>query len=338
MARIVVAGAGICGMAAGIMLARDGNDVTIVERDPEPQPTSADGAWTDWNRQGVAQFRMGHVLLARGREVLAQHIPDALDELVALGAVEVPMVPPPTLASWTPRAGDDRYKMIGARRPVIDTAMANIADRTDGLTVRRGVALTGLLVAADQPDGVPHVTGVVTEEGEEIAADLVVDAMGRRSPMLRWLEAVGAAPAIEESVDSGFAYYGCYFAARDGKMPTFQAAGLTPFDGYSILVLPGDSGTWFVGVYASSNDKDLRVLRDEDTLFRLIASCPQHAEFLDGEQIGDVISMVGVTDRDRRFVVDGAPVVTGMVPIERNAERATRGWAEVHPEPGNDDR
>jgi len=313
-------------MAAGIMLARDGHEVTIVERDPEPAPDTGEAAWTDWNRQGISQFRMGHVLLARGRHVLARRIPDALDGMLDLGALEIPMLPPPTLESWTPRETDGANPMIGIRRPVIDKAMADAADNTDNLTVRRGIALAGLMVEANAPSDVPHVTGVVSDDGEEFSADLVVDAMGRRSPMLRWLDAVGAPEAFEESVDSGFAYFGQYFRSRNGGRPN-AAWGLTPFDGYSILALPGDADTWFIGAYASSNDKEMRVLRDRDTLHGLLTSCPLHAAFVDGEEISEVITMVGVTDRDRRFVVDGSPVVTGMVPVADS-------WACTNPSLG----
>ena len=43
-------------------------------------------------------------------------------------------------------------------------------------------------------------------EGEEISADLIVDAMGRSSKLPNWLEAIGARRPIEEAEDSGFIY------------------------------------------------------------------------------------------------------------------------------------
>ena len=70
MARIVVLGAGICGMATAILLARDGHDVTVLERDAEPVRDSVDEAWSAWERAGVAQFRQPHFLQARVRHVL----------------------------------------------------------------------------------------------------------------------------------------------------------------------------------------------------------------------------------------------------------------------------
>jgi len=40
MSKIIVVGAGVCGLSAGLLLARDGHDVTLLERDPQPVPDS----------------------------------------------------------------------------------------------------------------------------------------------------------------------------------------------------------------------------------------------------------------------------------------------------------
>jgi phytoene dehydrogenase-like protein len=40
MAHIVVVGAGVCGLASATLLAGDGHDVTVLERDDAPVPSS----------------------------------------------------------------------------------------------------------------------------------------------------------------------------------------------------------------------------------------------------------------------------------------------------------
>ena len=70
MPKIVVLGAGVCGLAAGMLLRRDGHEVTVLERDPEPPPDSIDEAWERWSRDGVSQFRLAHYMTPRGRIVL----------------------------------------------------------------------------------------------------------------------------------------------------------------------------------------------------------------------------------------------------------------------------
>jgi hypothetical protein len=42
---------------------------------------------------------------------------------------------------------------------------------------------------------------------------------------------------------------------------------------------------------------------------------PLHAHWLDGTPITDILAMSGVTDRYRRFVVDGKPVATGFLAV-----------------------
>ena len=70
MARIVVIGGGVGGLTSGMLLARDGHDVTVLERDAAPTPETADEAWNNWDRRGVNQFRMVHLFAPRFRALL----------------------------------------------------------------------------------------------------------------------------------------------------------------------------------------------------------------------------------------------------------------------------
>jgi len=47
----------------------------------------------------------------------------------------------------------------------------------------------------------------------------------------------------------------------------------------------------------------------------VVAACPLHAHLLDGDPITDVVAMGGVLDRYRRYVIEGSPVVTGVLSV-----------------------
>ena len=314
MSRIVVLGAGICGLAAGMTLCRDGHDVTVFERDPELAPASAQDAWTRWSRDGVGQFRLPHLLQPRGRSVLEEMLPDVLPALEAAGGLRFdPLRVLLGLSNGgTPREGDERFLTITARRPVLEQVIGHAAEAEPGLEVRRGVAVSELVVHTY--DGVPHVSGVRTDSGQELRADLVVDAMGRRSQLPRWLAQAGIGPVHEEVEDSGYIYYTRFFRGRDGHMPEFRTPPVTPIGTFSLLTIPSDNETWSVVVVTSAGDTPLKRLRDPRLWTALLAACPRHQHWLDGDPITDVVAMGGVTDRYRRFN-PGRPVVTGVASV-----------------------
>ena len=86
MARIVMLGGGVCGLAGGLMLARDGHEVTVLERDAAPVPESVDEAWQEWSRDGVMQFRMAHFLQPARSRRAEEELPEVLEALVSAGA------------------------------------------------------------------------------------------------------------------------------------------------------------------------------------------------------------------------------------------------------------
>src|SRR5258706_11164988 len=156
MARIVFAGGGIVGTCAAMMLATDGHDVTVLERDPTPPPPP-DIAWDEWDRRGVNQFKMLHFFLARFREVADAELPGLTDAMIAGGALRMnPLVGVPDEITGGWRVGDERYDVVTARRPVAEAIIADAAGKTAGVTVRRGVSVVGVL-SSTRPDGVVHV-------------------------------------------------------------------------------------------------------------------------------------------------------------------------------------
>jgi flavin-dependent dehydrogenase len=172
------------------------------------------------------------------------------------------------------------------------------------------------------------VTGVVTATGEEIRAELVIDATGRRSPLLSWLVDSGARRPIEEIDDVGFQYYGRHFRSSDGTTPPAFGPLLQHYDSLSILMLPADNGTWGVGLVTSAKDSALRTLKDAHQWTTAVKSYPLVAHWLDGEPLDEQIAvMAKLEDRHRTFVVDGAPVATGVLAVGDS-------WACTNPSVG----
>jgi 2-polyprenyl-6-methoxyphenol hydroxylase-like FAD-dependent oxidoreductase len=309
MARIVVLGAGVCGLASAMVLARDGHEVTVLERDEAAVPSSIDEAWESWSRDGVTQFRQAHFLPPRGRAVLEELLPDVVTALVAAGAARFDAMPA-VLAENTQTGDRERFVTYTARRPTIEQVVANAAHEEPRVEVRRGVVVKELVMR--RRDATPHVTGVRADSGEVLEADLVVDAMGRGSRLPRWLSAAGIQPLHEESEDSGFIYYSRYFRSSDGTTPQALAPLLSAIGTFSILTLPGDNETWSVTTYTSSGDQALKRMREPEPWSAVVSACPLHAHWLEGEPISPVWSMGGVIDRYRRLGTNGQPLLTGL--------------------------
>src|SRR4029078_13285639 len=105
MADILVLGAGLTGLTTAMLLARDGHEVAVLERDaaepqggapasaaverdaPEPPAGVRASAWTGWDRAGVAQFHQLHLMLPRWREVMETEPPGLVDALGGAGGL-----------------------------------------------------------------------------------------------------------------------------------------------------------------------------------------------------------------------------------------------------------
>jgi flavin-dependent dehydrogenase len=143
----------------------------------------------------------------------------------------------------------------------------------------------------------------------------VVDAGGRRSALPSWLDAIGCRSPIEVKEDCGFVYYGRYFRSGDGSVPFAFGPPLQHHESFSTLTLPADNGTWGIGVITSASDAPTRALAHDDTWERVVRACPLVAHWLDGTPMQSVAVMAKIEDRKREYIVDGAPVVTGIVTV-----------------------
>jgi 2-polyprenyl-6-methoxyphenol hydroxylase-like FAD-dependent oxidoreductase len=266
----------------------------------------------------VAQFRQPHNLFPRFQRIVDDELPEITARLVDGGCVwqNDPFRPPPFI-DQEPHPGDDRFRFLTGRRPAVEACFAEAAHEAEDVTVRRGVRILDYLYDGDR------VVGVSTSVGD-VRGDLVVDAMGRQSPTVDLLTARGL-PVHVESQDRGFTYYTRYF--RGPELPELRGRTLTPIGSISLLTIHGDNGTWSGTLFITSDDKPLKALREVDPWMRVARACPLHKHWFEAEPITDVLPMAGIMDRYRRFVVDGRPVVTGLLAVGD-------AWACTNPSAG----
>lgn len=314
MARVSVAGGGICGLAGAMMLADDGHEVTVFERDPTPPPAGPDDAFA-WERRSVAQFGLVHWMQARGTQILRDEVPRAFELLSENGGLPINLIKRFLAAQGAEiEEGDDRFDQLTARRSTIEWALAVAADEHPNVDVRRGHAIDGLVTDGEERQ-VPHVTGLRLTDGSVFSADLVLDATGRRSPTARWLEDIGAVAPVDHSADTSFAYCGRFYRSSTGELPVVKGPIVVTCGTYTLLTLPADNGTWAVTLYGLAEDKPLRRFRQLEVFESVVGEMPLHSHWLDGEPLSELKSMVGAVDTKRSFVVDGVPCATGILSI-----------------------
>jgi 2-polyprenyl-6-methoxyphenol hydroxylase-like FAD-dependent oxidoreductase len=309
MAHTVVIGAGIVGSFASMVLAQEGHQVTVVERD-------AVGTAGRYPRQGVKQYGQTHILMPGGARILEHETPDVVRRILDAGGRRHDMLGGVwgTGTIGPRRPGDEQFETYAARRPVLEAALQGAAAATPGVTLRTGTRVRALLTGESRVHGRPHITGVVTDDGTRIDADLVVDASGRRTEIPALLEGLGATPRVWRE-ETGFRYYSRFFRADGRGLPAAPFWPLTHHDSLSVITAPGDGDHWSVTLVTSGRDQALRPLNDPDVWDAVVALYPEVAHWSEGASTGAVRVMGGTGTTHRRWVGDGEPFVTGLVAL-----------------------
>jgi 2-polyprenyl-6-methoxyphenol hydroxylase-like FAD-dependent oxidoreductase len=314
--RIVIVGASAAGCFAALLLARAGHDVLVVEKDRLELAPDVESAARSAFRTTAPQIVHPHIILARCRQLLIRHLPDVYEHLLSAGVMEAPIATqmPPTLADKAPRPGDEQLTMLMTRRSTFDWVLRRAVVDQPGVTLRRGLAVSGLVARPGKP---PCVTGVRTTEGD-VPADLVVDAAGRLSPIDHWLKDIGARASASSWAECGVAYFSRHYRLREGTAPPGSPTSRTveALDEFTIGIWGADNGTMQLVVAPLAVDHRFKTLRYAEVFTAVVRTVPTFAKWLDAlEPITDVYAMGGLHNTLRRLVADGSPVATGLAAI-----------------------
>ncbi|MGW0337341.1 NAD(P)/FAD-dependent oxidoreductase [Streptomyces sp. NPDC003011] len=243
--RAVVIGAGLAGMLAAAALSGAADEVIVLDRDDLPDGPD--------HRKGLPQGRHAHLLMAGGLAAMEDLVPGVSmrRHLLAAGAREIPLGS--GMVALTPEGWFRRWRHEGPRMLACSRALLDWAVRTAVLThtdvePRRARVL-------DVTGAAGRVTGVrlSTPAGEtELAADFVVDASGRGSRVMHWLESLGVTGVRERTVDSGLVNATRVYRVPEGAerfpLTIVQADPYVNRPGRSGMVLPIEGGRWMVSL------------------------------------------------------------------------------------------
>ncbi len=320
--QILVIGSGIAGMCTSMALARKGFAVTLLERDGEPPEGDADKAFFEWSRRGASQFRHPHAFLGLMCNLLQDNYPDLLENFYAAGARRVgfkEMLSPELMAQYSPEPGDEKLFVLMCRRAIIETVLRRYVSSFPGVRVLNGVHVDSLV--SEKVDGQLVARGVkirrdcVAQFGEEIRADVVVDASGRTTKFPGWLETEGAHVA-EENDDAEIVYYTRHYKLRPGQAePPRGGKDRSAGDlGYiKFGVFPGDNGNFALIVCVHNSEKELReAIKHSDQFDAICRSIPGLLPWVAPEVSEPTTASFGIGDIRsvwRHWVKDGQPLV-----------------------------
>ena len=249
--RAVVLGASMGGLLAARVLADFYRTVTVVERDVLPDDPT--------NRRGVPQGRHVHALLRRGAQIIDELFPGFLNELVAAGA---PVLDDgdfsKVLLSFgghqLVRSGKVRDQQAMAlyvpSRPFLECHVRRRLQAIPNVTILGGHDVAELTSTADRT----RVTGVRVVnrdggDGQELPADLVVDAMGRGSRTPAFLESLGYGRPVEDHVVMHTTYASQLLRIPLGTVEGVVLIGAAPGRPTGMFLLGYENDTWMFTVF-----------------------------------------------------------------------------------------
>jgi len=243
--RAVVIGAGLAGLLAAAALSVHADEVIVLDRDELPDGPE--------HRKGLPQGRHAHLLMSGGLAAMEDLVPgvSVRGRLLDAGAHEISLnsgMLALTPEGWLRRWRHEGPRMLTCSRALLDWVIRETVLAETKTEIRKAQALQLL-------GDTGRVTGVriSTPAGEtDLDADFVVDASGRGSRIVHWLEKLGVTGIEERTVDSGLVNATRIYRRPEGAehfpLTILQANPYLSLPGRAGMVLPIEGARWMVSL------------------------------------------------------------------------------------------
>lgn len=235
----VVLGAGLAGLLTARVLAEHFLRVTVLAESALPDESSSP--------ENIWQAIPSHLLSVQGQRNLERLFPGLSTELLAAGApvIEWTANAPVRLPDgWAPRFHSDLITRSASPNLLAHLIRRRVLEYGRGsVTFRGGQPISGV-----EPGGVRLGDTL-------IEADLVVDTLGRRSPMVGWVAQLGYDAPEQTAVSASVGIAARLYRQPQTVDPGWQALLVVPHgDQRGGILVPVEEGGWLVMLIGCDGD------------------------------------------------------------------------------------
>jgi len=240
--KVIVMGASVAGLWTARALSDHFEEVLVLERDHLPEGPEF--------HPGAPQIRQFHTLLLSGLQQMREWFPGLDEELIAAGAIPYDLVADIQLRirdRWLPQFPSGQV-LLSCSRLLLEASIRKRLRQIPQVRILEGAEVLGLEGSMENR----RVTGVRSrpyrggsDHPEAVTvhqADLIVDALGRRSQTPQWLVELGYEPPRESEVDSFLGYVTRKYK-RKPNVPMLLVGANPPHDPYGGLIFPEENNT-----------------------------------------------------------------------------------------------
>ena len=235
----VVVGASIAGLAAARVLSDHFGSVIVLERDELPN--------VDAPRRGVPQGAHSHILVAAGLREFERLLPGFQADLICAGGTVIDIGAELYMSRYNrawPSVPSD-VEFVTLSRPMLEFILRERVAKLPAVVIREGIGVAALTGSSDA------VTGVLLDNGERLAADLVVDCTGRAGRSDRWLTGLGLPVPEQIDIRIGLGYATRLFRRGSTDLPGWKGIitlPTPPLESTVGVAFPVEDDRWLVSL------------------------------------------------------------------------------------------